>query len=161
MKSCFLGFCAIVMAAVCVGEPVYAQGEPEGAICDLCVCVFDATCTEEGNCAGETGCASTTFTPNCSGIYKMEVDLSCTDCLHCLACAQLKTAGQLVLTLQAGCTENQCSAGDYVNLTGGTEYKLYACKRACSQVDCSTCSACDAQARVFRVIDNCTSPCNW
>jgi hypothetical protein len=135
-----------------------------GTTCDFCVCAIDTACSSpEVACSVQTGCTSVEFTPPCNGTYTFELQLRCpptsAHCEGCLACAYIYQSGTQVDGLQSGCNTGCFASSDGVTLTGGVTYKLYACLRTCAG-NCTLCSDCDAFARVYHVVSDCTAPCN-
>jgi hypothetical protein len=150
------------MVALCVGGAAVAQELPEQDCGDLCVCVFDVTCTDVTGCDpnGE-GCESTGFWVDCvaGGTYKLELVLVCpTGCQSCFACAEVTGDGGNIF--QVGCVTQSCSYFTTLALSGGS-HTLRACLRSCPGQSCAQCTGCTAEARLYQTIDDCTTPCNW
>lgn len=136
----------LVMLQLLFCSIVFAQTDDPG--CNLQVTLSDATCNvDQTNCGTTTGCATTTFTVVCTGLYYLKGWTSCTgtNCAHCAVCVSvIKSTGG---TLNSCSTINQCDQGTCCNvctytLTPGS-YTMYVCKFPCNEVDEEPC--CDEQ----------------
>lgn len=135
------------------------------AQCNYCIGTTDATCsgTYDDCSVSTTGCSSTaTFTPPCTGTYKLGAKVSgagCVDCDLCSACVLvvIESTGVIVNSYESGCTVQFCTLDTDVTLNANITYRLYVCKRPCEEAECTTdCkSACIATGWISRNVTTC------
>jgi len=162
----------LLMAGFVLGlELGSALGQEAPETCTQCICVADGSCSSESGCSSgdQTGCASTTFTASCGGMYTLRYGYSCGggECAHCYACVYLKDAsGNVLGVAHSSCASGDCTAnGDTPTLTAGNSYTLFVCKRSCGD-SCGKCPAeCIARGYAFiggsyETVCSAIPPCN-
>lgn len=150
----------IVLVAAVFGLTAIAWAQGYVDCSGQCVCVNDATCSDQDDCGienNDTDCQYIKFTALCSGTYTVESRMVCgsaESCKTCLSCVVLMI-GSTPVTVHATCSPNDCVATAQVTLQQGQEYKLYTCFRHCWNYECADCEGCTAKGRVYFNVSDC------
>jgi hypothetical protein len=148
----FVLLCCVLLAGTLWAQP-----------CTYQVSTSDGTCTSNHNCVSTTGCAVVTFTPTCSGWYKLEAwtgDGQTNCCYGAFnSCVNVYDNGVRI----ANCHITSCNTGgcyrlceDAVCLIADHEYELYVCLVDCELQTCGMPPPCTAYGRVkFHTSANC------
>ncbi len=147
-----------VAAALCLAVflcPGIGQADLTQADCSDCICITDATCSDDGCTTFLTSnCSRREFTPACTGIYDLYAAVvSCGDvCGKCFSCVNIFQLDGTTETFLANCHTHVCASdicetSCTVELNASTIYVLYVCKLYCPGYanDCEDCDeSCEA-----------------
>jgi hypothetical protein len=150
-KASFSLAAALTLAVfLCLGtSQLFAQ-------CPLCIVAQDNVCSGVYNdCAANStaGCVSSAvFQVGCGGTYDIGAKVTnCSGACNCSACVYIEKviSGTIVKYIESGCPGDWCSDNSTVGLDAGFDYRLWVCKRPCSneegENDCDDCdSNCEA-----------------